>query len=311
MSPKKKISICHLSVVHGVYDTRIFFKECVSLSTVYDTHFIVKHAKDEKLYGVKIHALPFVKSRIKRFLINAPILFKKALALKADIYHFHNPELIPYMLLINKLGHKIIYDVHENVQADLLEKTWLPFRKQTRKLYLYFEKQAIRKFHLVLAEESYIKLYKNRTNNYTLVQNFVQPQLFMQNPQTPDIYKDTLLVVGNLGGKRGLPKILDALLLLKNTGLRVNLHCVGQVDEAVNEILRTSESYMQIKEQVTFAGFRKLPDAYKNIENCFAGLALPEDIENHRESFPTKMFEYMAAGLPVICSDFPINRDVV
>ncbi|MGZ5303596.1 MAG: glycosyltransferase, partial [Bacteroidia bacterium] len=132
----------------------------------------------------------------------------------------------------------------------------------------------------------------------------------MKTTPASDVNKNTLLIVGTLGGKQGLPVILDALLLLKNTGLRVNLCCVGHVDDAVNNILDTSESYKQIKEQVIFAGYKKFPDAYKNIENCSAGLALREDQKN-LGSHSSRLFEYMVAGLPVICPDTPLNLELI
>ena len=133
----------------------------------------------------------------------------------------------------------------------------------------------------------------------------------MQSQENDTQQKNTLLLVGSLGDKQGLAYVLNALLLLKNTGLRIKLLCVGPVNEAVETILISSESYNEVKDQVTFAGFKKFPDAYKNIENCFAGLALPEDMKNKKESYPTKLFEYMAVGLPVICSDAEKNQEVI
>jgi glycosyltransferase involved in cell wall biosynthesis len=40
-------------------------------------------------------------------------------------------------------------------------------------------------------------------------------------------------------------------------------------------------------------------------------MAVLEPLPNFVESFPTKMFEYMALGLPVIVSDFPLYRAIV
>lgn len=42
-----------------------------------------------------------------------------------------------------------------------------------------------------------------------------------------------------------------------------------------------------------------------------AGIVIYQPAENHYESQPVKMFEYMAAGLPVIASNFPHWRTIV
>jgi glycosyltransferase involved in cell wall biosynthesis len=55
-------------------------------------------------------------------------------------------------------------------------------------------------------------------------------------------------------------------------------------------------------------GRSEVVDIYKK---CFAGMATLLESPNHINSKPIKIFEYMAAGLPVICSDFPLWREVV
>jgi len=46
-------------------------------------------------------------------------------------------------------------------------------------------------------------------------------------------------------------------------------------------------------------------------ENCQVGLSILMPIENYLESYSTKIFEYMAIGLPVITSNFPLYQEVV
>lgn len=42
-----------------------------------------------------------------------------------------------------------------------------------------------------------------------------------------------------------------------------------------------------------------------------AGIVIYQPAENHYEAQPVKMFEYMAAGLPVIASNFPFWKKIV
>jgi glycosyltransferase involved in cell wall biosynthesis len=151
-----------------------------------------------------------------------------------------------------------------------------------------------------------------KAKRFEVVQNFVQPYLFQKitmNPPMPE--RNTLLMVGTPAARRGLPVIFEALKILKNTGARIHFLCVGDVNKDLEKLLEESDAYKEIKAQVEFTGYIPIPDAYSRANECFAGIALPEDLPNHRESYPTKLFEYMAVGLPVICSDFRINQEVV
>jgi glycosyltransferase involved in cell wall biosynthesis len=55
----------------------------------------------------------------------------------------------------------------------------------------------------------------------------------------------------------------------------------------------------------------KPKDAWAIAKGCRIGLAVLRPEPNYLESIPTKMYEYMALGLPVILSNFPLYRDVV
>jgi glycosyltransferase involved in cell wall biosynthesis len=262
--------------------------------------------------GVRIHPLKKPSTRLARLFLTGPGLFLKALRVNADLYHFHSPEIIPYALILKALGKKVIYDVHELYSLDIPEKKWLPLKGLFLALYQYFEKLSCRKFFLVLAEISYAIYYRDKAMRFEVVQNFVQPYLFQSIAmQPPKPERNTLIMVGTPAARRGLPVIFEALKILKNTGARVHFLCVGNLNKDLETLLAESEAYKEVKNQVEFTGYIPIPDAYARAAECFAGIALPEDLPNHRESYPTKLFEYMAVGLPVICSDFPINREVV
>ena len=123
---RKNVKICHITTVHSAFDIRIFYKECVSLTKAgFETHIIAPHLKDEFVNGIFIHSLPKPKNRKERVLKLLNLAFKKAVDLNADIYHFHDPELIPVGLKLKKIGKIVIYDVHEDVPRDILTKEYI------------------------------------------------------------------------------------------------------------------------------------------------------------------------------------------
>lgn len=130
-----KIKVCHFTTVHPIDDVRIFTKECVSLANNgFDVTLIAcgDIAFEDIKNGVKRISLNVpVKNRFQRYFKRSKAVYRKALVVDADIYHFHDPELLTIELLIKKMTKaKLIYDAHEfesykNVKAKLLSKVAL------------------------------------------------------------------------------------------------------------------------------------------------------------------------------------------
>jgi hypothetical protein len=77
--------------------------------------------------GVRFHDVgPKTGGRFARMTGTTSRVYQAALALRPDIVHFHDPELIPAAVRLKQAGIKVIYDVHEDMPRQILAKHWIP-----------------------------------------------------------------------------------------------------------------------------------------------------------------------------------------
>lgn len=95
--------VCHMTSAHPSSDIRIFNKECVTLSRAGYKVFLAAHGEEYTEQGVSVQSVgQAYSSRMKRMLFASRNIYRKALEIDADIYHFHDPELLPYALKLKK-----------------------------------------------------------------------------------------------------------------------------------------------------------------------------------------------------------------
>ncbi len=305
---------CILTSVHPPFDTRIFHKEAKTLEKAgYDVTLVAQHDRNETVDGIKIVSLPKVHNRAKRILGTLRVL-KLALEQKAYIYHFHDPELLPVGLLLKILTRgKVIYDVHENIKGDIETKAWLP--KSTRR-FVSIIFQLIEKLSLIfideiiIAENSYIINY-SKYSNIVILRNYPILPSFKENPEI-NISRPTLIYVGGIGEANGVYELIESIKLLKVKYPDILLELVGRiVPVKLEAIIKLKVKDNNIKGNILLVGKVNYTKIYNILFNCHIGMAILHPIPNYRESLATKLYEYMAAGLPVIASNFPLWKEIV
>ncbi|WP_254565187.1 glycosyltransferase family 4 protein [Oscillatoria sp. HE19RPO] len=303
--------VVHLTSVHPPFDTRIFHKECKTLvKKGYEVVLIVPHTQDEIVEGVKIIAIKKNETRINRITNTAWQVFKTALRENGCIYHIHDPELLPWAQILRMTGRSTIYDMHENVPKSLLTKSYIfPFiRPFVAKAYRLLEKLLMFHLPVVYAETSYQKDYL-WINQYETVLNLPIVEQFL-NINNPKNLLPTVAYLGGVTPERGSLITLDALHNLKEKGYKVAWQCLGPVSSSHKlELIQLSQNYGL--DAIYIAGYVPAMEGWRTIAQCSIGLAVLQPIPNYIESYPTKMFEYMALGLPVVVSNFPLYAEVV
>lgn len=303
------IKVCHITNIHDWNDTRIFYKECISLAEAgYQVSLIAPNAEEGTHNGVYVISVEKKKtSRLYRATILAWKVMRKALKTKANIIHFHDPELIWIGLILHFFYRKVvIFDVHENLTAQIQDKKWLKFKKLIAWLYGILERFSSRFFHIVIAEESYRYLFEKRAKSLTVVLNFPEADKLKKLALTERSEENGILYIGVVSEIRGIFQIIEALNVLKQREVPFTFHCVGPIDEGLMDKLEQLEAYQNIKKDIIFYGRKPMFEAYKLACHSKLALSLLHPTPNYIRSYSTKIFEYMAIGLPFVVSDFPL-----
>lgn len=306
--------LCILTSVHPLFDTRIFHKEAKSLVKAgFDVTLIAQHDRDEIVDRIKIISVPRPKNRFERMTKTIWKVYQKALKVDADIYHFHDPELILIGMLLKHNGKKIIYDMHENVPKSINDKSWIipALRNLISRLVYLGEKNFLVDIPLIFAEASYCNDY-SWAKKYTTVLNM--PLIDQLSPSqkinTLENGKFSIAYMGVVTALRGSMITIEALKSLKVQGIEVRFECIGPIDNAHKaQLLKLCEEYNL--NDIRFYGYLPAHEGWSIIAQCHIGLAVLEPIPNYVESYPTKILEYMAMAIPVIASNFSLYRNIV
>lgn len=309
----KENKVIHISTLHFRYDPRIVYRMASSTATVHQTFVLLPQADASLSNDISFRSLPAFKSLWLRLLLSHPVALWYCLRIKADIVHIHDPELMPLAFMLKWLaGTHIVYDIHENVRKQLSFK----FSNNSLILkwfYTYFDRLARQHFYLILAEFSYQDEYKATRYEPAVILNY--PSLpffkhFIRHDYTPTL---TLFYVGQLSIARGIDTLIQALALLKKREIQLNVNLFGgfEFDLHKAEELLQIKDFNEVKDLLTFHGKTDARLVFSYAHEAIAGFALLKPVGDFPESYPTKIFEYMALELPVITSDFPLYRSVV
>jgi glycosyltransferase involved in cell wall biosynthesis len=312
--PERRFKVAHITTVHSARDPRIFHKECRSLARAgFEVTVIGPYANDVTVEDVRIKAIQQEGSRLLRMTRTVRRAYQAARQENADIYHFHDPELLPVGWLLSAKGKAVIYDVHEDLPKDVLSKRYLPEWSRTLVSWIVsqIEETVSGKFSAVVAVTPAIAKRLRTINPRTIVVHnypYAEELLGADSMSPWSDRRQSVAYVGGITVQRAIREMVSAMALLPG-GLPATLELAGPEipQEADSDALRRNPGWRRVRNH----GFLDQPSTFRLLQNVRAGLVLFHPEPCHFESMPQKIFEYMGAGLPVIASDFPLWRKII
>ncbi|GDY12624.1 glycosyltransferase WbpH [Planctomycetota bacterium] len=297
----------HLTSVHPRYDTRIFLKECRSLARAgHHVTLVVADGKgDERKEGVRIIDVGVSCGRLRRMLGATRRVLAAARKLDADVYHLHDPELLPAGVALSRMGKDVIFDAHEDVGKQMLSKPYLnaPLRQCLALGYNAYERSRIRRFAAVVTATpaiaaKYAQMHPRvlAINNYPMVDE-------LHAGVNAGVKRAALCYIGGICRIRGIVEVIRALNLTKHS---VRLLLGGSFSDSEDEVRRMAGWTMV--DQLGHIDRRRVQQV---MSQAVAGLVTFHPEPNHLDAQPNKMFEYMSAGLPIIASNFSLWREII
>ncbi len=306
--------MCILASVQPALHPRIFYTQALSLARAgYRVTVVAQHPEAETVDGVKIVPVPRPKNRLTRMLITSSKVIYQGLREKAAIYHIHSPELLPGAILLRLVGKAVlIFDVHENMPKKIAAKYWIPafLRRPVALLYWLAERVSLGFCQgLILADESYAQNY-TRFKNQLVVRNYLPDYADGADCLTraSKLVKGCGLKAVYIGGiteARGAFQLVKAMSILKADGYSdVQLELVGPVfpPKLYGRLVKMITD-LSLEENVSLIPYWVDQDRiWQVLAEGDVGLAILDSETAASGSVPTKLFEYMRAGIPIVAS---------
>jgi glycosyltransferase involved in cell wall biosynthesis len=297
-----QFDVVMLTTAHSATDDRIFHREAKSLAEAgLSVCVIGPHDKSGSIDGVWIDALPRQSSRRKRLALSW-VVVRKCVRTNSKLFLFHDPELFGVAIVLRLLRRNVIYDCHENVHLQILQKGWIPAwaRRSTALVIRVAEWLLSRIMSGVIAATPSIgdRFPADRT---ILVRNFPTASAMkcLAGGPSIDSRNDVVIYTGSLSRVRGIKEASEAF---RSPELgRAELWLVGDFDDGKFK----EEILSSLPPNVKWLGWMEHGEVLKLYQQAKVGVVLLYPTPSHRNALPIKLFEYFGAGLPVVASNYP------
>ena len=314
MRSAERPRVVHFAV-HPPEDSRVFRRECRTLADAgYDVTLITRysrlHRSPDGIYdGVRIKQVEPENTRLKEVTRTVWRLAKEVHSHDADIYHFHDPELLFVGLSLRWKGKTVIYDSHENAAEQISHARWITpaLRGIIKPVFRSIESFVARRMNaIVAARDDVAERFALLSQHVVTVGNYAQLSDF---PMESDIARDDTKVA-NFGGINPgtcTTAVIEALALIPEQ-VRCKLILGGLTfSPELLESLKQKPGWKLVE----FLGKVEHKHVFHHLRSAAVAMVLYSPEPNHYHIGSNRLFEAMAAETPVITSNFPAFKKLV
>ena len=267
-----------------------------------EVHLVLSGVTERVEEGVHIHTVPArTGSRLKRMWQTVNHVYEKALSLDGSIYHIHDPELLRIVPKLKRKGKLVIYDAHEDLPRQLIGKSYLPMSRLFSVFFEWYENYIVKGVDAVITATPFIRDRFQKFHARVLdINNF--PLVSELEFEESNEERSHVCYIGGITPIRGISQLVDAMQFTQTT-----LQLAGTLAPSYQEELEQSRGWSQVVPR----GHVSRMEALSIKRKAFAGIVTFLPLPNHINAQPNKIFEYMASGIPVIGSNFPMWKELI
>lgn len=318
MAPRPRpFDIVHVSSAHPWTDNRVHLRAAASAAHAgYRTALVAVaaagadadpdwHLPDPET-GVYVRRIP-ARRRGRRVLVSSVQVIGAALSSRAPIVHLHDPELLWALPLLRVLHRTVVYDAHEDLPEQVRGKEYLgPVARRGSTVAAHAAVALARRSRTVVAATPTIAR-RFRADRTVLVRNV--PRLRAQDTDAPPAAARGRVAVylGSISRDRGIDVLTG---VAASPGLPDGWRVVtaGPIDSAVD---RGAFDALVDTGRIDHRGVLAPHRARDLLVTARVGLLPLLPTPAYAASIPTKLFEYLAAGLAVVATDVPLWRELL
>lgn len=308
-----KVRVCHFTSTHNSNDQRVFFKECSSLSKYgYDVYLVAKGESYEK-NGVKIIGTEEnMPGGFYRLFKRPKEVYRIALNIDADVYHFHDFELLRYALKLKRKGKIVIFDCHEDYRSRFEESDLFniprPILKMIGKVYNKYEDYAVKKMSAIISVTPKLcERYEKLNDKTVMVTNY--PIIELCNKEKKQGSSDKYIsYVGQISNVYGLEAVVSAVQEIDGVFIKA---CGPERRDGDLKKLKSIDKNNRLK----YLGVLPPDKVFDIYADSICSVVTPIYSKNTNGKNGTlgnnKLFEAMLSGVPVIYTNFSLWEELL